>query len=93
MLFEILSSTSERIDRIDKVREYRAIPTVLRYVILEQESIGLTVMQRPDGTADWTAYVVLADEILSMPEIGIEVPVNEFYIDVDLPPSEVPAEA
>lgn len=45
VVFEVLSPTSERNDRIDKLREYRAVPSILSYVIsyviLEYESVGL----------------------------------------------------
>jgi Uma2 family endonuclease len=34
-VFEVLSPSSGRIDRIDKVREYRAVPSIRRYVIAE----------------------------------------------------------
>jgi hypothetical protein len=39
----------------------------------------------PPFNADepWTATALTGDDILRMPEIGIEVPVGEFYEDVD----------
>ena len=35
VVFEVLGPTSGRVDRIIKLREYRAVPTIRRYVILE----------------------------------------------------------
>ena len=35
IVFEVLSSSSSRIDRIDKVREYAAVPSMSCYVIIE----------------------------------------------------------
>ena len=87
VVFEVLSSTSGRADRIDKLIEYRAVPSIRRYVVLEHRSAGLTVFSRADGTADWTAAALTADKTLDMPELGIGVPVQEFYEDVDLPGS------
>ena len=55
VVFEVLSPTSGRTDRIVKLREYRAVPSIRRYVILEHSSIGLTVFARADGEAEWTA--------------------------------------
>ena len=83
-VFEVLSPNSERTDRIDKPREYRAVPSIRRYVIPEHRSIGLTVFSRSIGAADWTATTLTAGEALDMPELGIGVPVDEFYEDVDL---------
>ena len=85
VVFEVLSPTSDRTDRIDKVLEYRTVPSIRRYVILEHLDIGLTVFSRADGTADWTATALTADKTLDMPELGIAVPVQEFYKGVDLP--------
>lgn len=85
VVFEVLSPTSGRTDRIVKLREYRAVPSIRRYVILEHSSIGLTVFARADGDAAWTATALTAEDTLPMPEVGIEIPVAEFYEDVDLP--------
>lgn len=85
VVFEVLSPTSGRIDRIVKVREYRAVPSIRRYVILEYSGVGLTVFERPGGGADWTATALTVDDTLRMPEIGIEIPVAELYEGVDLP--------
>ena len=85
VVFEVLSPTSGRTDRIMKLREYRAVPSVLRYIILEHRSADLLAMSRPHGGADWTATALTAPDTLEMPEIGITVPVAEFYAGVDLP--------
>ena len=93
VVFEVLNPSSGRADRIDKLREYRAVPSIRRYVVLEHRSAGLTVFSRPDGTADWTATALTANEDLDIPELGIGVPVHEFYEDVDLSGTPPAAEA
>ena len=85
VVFEVLSPTSGRADRISKSIEYRTVPSIRRYVILEYRSADLTVFSRNDGTAEWTATALTADKTLDMLELGIAVPVQEFYEDVDLP--------
>ena len=45
------------------------------------------------GTANWTATALTANEILDIPELGISVPVHEFYEGVDLPDASSAAEA
>ena len=79
VVFEVVSQHSDRTDRIVKLREYRAVPSIRRYVLLQSGGIGLTVLQRAPGAFDWTASSLLADDTLRMPEIGIEVPVAELY--------------
>lgn len=84
VIFEILGPGTSRTDRIEKMREYQATPSVQRYVILEQDSIGATVATRT--AADWTTHVHTEGERLEMPEIGVTLALNDIYADVDLPP-------
>ncbi len=91
VVFEVLSPTSGRTDRIIKLREYRAIGTIRCYVILEHNSVGLTVFARQREDQDWTARALTIEDILQLPEVGIEIPVAEFYESVDLPATETAA--
>jgi Uma2 family endonuclease len=77
VVFEILSPSTSSTDRIEKHEEYRATPSIQRYVILEQDRIAATVFARAGG--DWIGYVFRDGAILAMPEIGIDVPLAEFY--------------
>jgi len=83
VVFEVPNPVFDRTERIEKLLEYRAVSSIRRYVILECSSIGLTTFSRLNGTADWTANVFIANEALDMPELGIAVPVREFYENVD----------
>lgn len=83
VVFEVLSPDSGRRDRIEKVREYAAVPSIRRYVIVESASSGLLVLYRANGGDPWTAQALNADTVLALPEIGIELDIAEFYQDVD----------
>jgi Uma2 family endonuclease len=78
VVFEILSDSTARTDRIVKNREYRATPSIRRYVLLEQTYIGATVFERQGN--DWVGRTLGEGDLLALPEIGIEVPLAEFYI-------------
>lgn len=80
-VFEVVGSTAEssRRDRIIKVREYAAVPSIRRYVIVESSSAGLTVMERSSPEQPWQVTTLTGDDILRIPEIGVEIPVSEFY--------------
>ena len=67
------------------MREYAAVPSIRRYVIIESSSIGLTVMERSTADQVWQTTVLSNDDILRMPEIGIEIPVAEIYEDIAFP--------
>jgi len=91
VVFEVLSPTSGRTDRIIKLRKYRAIGTIGCYVILEHNSVGLTVFTRRGEGQDWIARALTVEDILQLPEIGLEIPVAELYENVDLPETETAA--
>jgi Uma2 family endonuclease len=72
VIFEVLSPSTAAKDRIVKAREYQATPSVKRYVMVEQERIGATVLVRAqDG---WSALILKDDDTLDMPEIGLAIP-------------------
>ena len=90
-MFEVLSPTSGRMDRLVKVREYLAVPSILRYVIVEATSMGLTVLSRMPGQEQWTATALFEGDALPIPEAGIEVPVAELYEDIQFTAEEMPS--
>jgi Uma2 family endonuclease len=83
VVFEVLSTSTSRIDRIEQLREYQATPSIQRYVILEQDSIAATIYLKQDGA--WTVSVLTGADLLTMPEIEAEIPLAEVYAEVDLP--------
>ncbi len=88
VIFEVLSPSTAAKDRIVKAREYQATPSVKRYVMLEQDRIGATVHVRAqDG---WSVLVLKDDDALDMQEIGLAIPLAEFYegLAFEAPPVE-----
>jgi len=73
-----------------KNQEYRDTPSIQRYVMLEQDVIGATVFARVGD--DWVGHVLGAEAVLAMPEIGIDVPLAEFYEGVEFAAPEPRAE-
>jgi len=88
VVFEIISPSSGRIDRFVKVREYGAVASIRRYVMIESTSLDLTVMARKEPSTGWLTTTLTQGEILSLPEVGIDLPVAELYADMDLADEE-----
>jgi Uma2 family endonuclease len=82
VVFEVLSDSTAREDLFSKNAEYRATPSIQRYVILEQTQAAAVVFSRKGE--DWVSEVVTDEGVLSMQEIGIAVPLAELYADIDL---------
>jgi Uma2 family endonuclease len=79
IVFEVLSLGSGRIDRIVKLREYRAVPSLRRYVLVEHRFIGATLFSRGAAGAEWLATALGAGDTLPLAEIGVELPIDELY--------------
>ena len=77
VVFEVLSPSTAANDRIVKGREYQATASIRRYVMLEQDSVGATVYAR--AGAGWTHEILVAEFLLTLPEIGVELPLAELY--------------
>ena len=77
VVFEVLSPSTARQDRIVKAREYQTTPSVGRYVMPEQDGVAATVYARSGAT--WTHEILVADSILGLPEIGVSLPLAELY--------------
>lgn len=78
---EVLSPSTAGTDRILKNREYRATPSVRRYVLLEQDRVAATVFSREGG--DWIGRLRGEEDELAMPEIGVAFPLAELYAGLD----------
>ena len=85
VVFEVLSPSTSHTDRIEKLREYQATPSIQRYVILEQDAIAATVLARQGES--WIANALTAGETLEVPEIGISLPLTDIYADVVFEPA------
>jgi Uma2 family endonuclease len=83
VIFEVLSESSVTDDFVTKNAEYRATPSVRRYVVLQQTQAAAVVFSRKGE--DWvTDLLAGGDAILRMPEIGLDVPLSEIYQGVEL---------
>jgi len=83
IVFEVLSEGTSTTDLIDKNREYRATPSIQRYVVLQQtHKVAIVFARRRDG---WLSEIVSGDDAsLDLPEIGIAVPLAEVYANAGL---------
>ena len=83
VVFEVLSPGSGRRDRIEKAREYAAVTSIRCYVIIEGTAKGLQVLHRDAADTTFAALTLTEAGTLALPEVGISVPVAEFYEDVE----------
>ena len=91
VVVEVISPSSEHLDRIVKVREYCTVASIRRYLIVERQVMGVTVLHRDAAGGDWSLAALMHCDTLSIPEIGVEVTVDSFYAGLSIPViSDVP---
>jgi len=74
--FEVLSDETAEIDQNDKRLDYASLPSLQRYIIIEQTHAEVTNIQKtPSG---WTETTMNSGTI-PLPELGIDLPLDAIY--------------
>jgi Uma2 family endonuclease len=81
VIFEVLSPSTARTDRVEKMHEYWETPSIQRYVLIEQDAVSAMAFTR--GDESWSGRVLWPGSVLALPEIGIELPLDELYEGLD----------
>lgn len=82
-VIEVLSDTTEAIDRGEKLRHYRKIPSLQAYILVSQTAKLFETFRRlPDGT--WR-YETLEEGGLELPCVGFTLPLEDAYRGVNFP--------
>ena len=88
VVFEVLSSETERTDQREKRYAYALIPSLKVYVLVSQEKRELTVLRR-GRIGPWVAEVIAGrNAVLKLPEIKVELPVARIYERTAAPPQK-----
>ena len=79
VIFEVLSSSTEAIDRGKKLDDYGQIPSLTDYLLVSQDERRVDHCRR-EGVGLWRVEI-LTDSAASvrLPEIGCELPLAEIY--------------
>ena len=83
VVFEVLSPSTMRTDRVLKFERYRAIPTLQQITFVYQDSVRVESWLRQHG--DWREEPVLLlklEDSLAIPVLGASLPVTDIYAGV-----------
>ena len=75
VIFEVLSESTRRVDEGEKALLYWKVPSLVSYVLVEQDKVQVTVRTRDGGGEVLSGR----DTLLRLPELGTEIPLGEFY--------------
>ncbi|MBY0232348.1 MAG: Uma2 family endonuclease [Gemmataceae bacterium] len=90
VIAEVLSASTRRTDEGEKLRAYTSIPSLLVYLLIEQEE-AFVVARRTETGFVREEYEGLA-AIVPLPEIGAVLPLAEVYEAIDFVPEQPPEE-
>ena len=82
-IFEVLSDDTATTDRVDKLLDYAAVPSLRSYVLFEQTAVAATLFQREPG-APWIASAHTQGSLL-LPGLDITLPLAELYRGLTFP--------
>ena len=82
-IFEVLSDDTATTDRVEKLIEYAALPSLRCYVLLEQTIAAATLYQREPG-GSWTASAHTSGE-LNLAGLNLTLPLADVYRGLMLP--------
>jgi len=88
LIVEVLSDSTEKTDRGDKLLSYQSVPSVQTYVIVAQDRPLVQVYERQsDNSWNYNLHEGL-DAMILLPAIGCKLSLAEIYARVEFPPSE-----
>lgn len=78
LVIEVLSPSTTRYDRFQKLAEYQAHPAIQVILLVDTEQPRVTVWRRADAV--WTPHEEAGlQAIIDLPEIGTTLPLAELY--------------
>jgi Uma2 family endonuclease len=80
LIIEVLSPSTEKIDRREKALHYRHIHTVEEYVLIAQKNPRIEIQRRTDN---WQPTTITAlDASAELRSLGLSLPLSQIYEDV-----------
>lgn len=85
VIVEVTSPSTARIDRGEKLAEYRAILSLRAYLIVDHRRRRVERHWRDSETAPWQREEVVSDGRVAVPCLDVELTLDEIYRRVELP--------
>jgi Uma2 family endonuclease len=82
-VFEVLSDDTATTDRVVKLIDYAAVPSLRAYVLLEQAAIGATLFQRA-AVGAWIGSAQTGGSLI-LPGLDVTLPLADLYRGLTFP--------
>ncbi|MBD1873527.1 Uma2 family endonuclease [Nodosilinea sp. FACHB-131] len=84
LVVEVLSPGTEALDRGKKFEEYRTLPSLQEYGLINSAAMTVEIYRRGEGRL-WLYYPYQAGDCISFDSIGVTCPIEQIYEGVVLP--------
>ncbi|MEL6441689.1 MAG: Uma2 family endonuclease [Cyanobacteria bacterium J06621_8] len=81
LIMEVLSDSTEIIDRREKRINYQSLDSLQEYVLVSQDEIKVEVYRR-DDQGNWTMETLNKDQELHLNSVGLTLTMKDIYEDV-----------
>lgn len=81
LIVEILSPSTENIDRREKLMAYRRIEELQEYLIVSQDNVEVEVY-RKDERGNWTRQIIGKNDPIDLTSVNLQLAMTEIYEDV-----------
>ena len=83
LIVEVLSPSTEVVDRNKKFQEYITIPTLEEYILITADDIQVECFRKGEGRM-WLYSTYTAEETITIESIGVEMTTEQLYKNVRL---------
>lgn len=83
LIIEVLSLGTEALDRGDKFKEYRTLPSLEEYVLISSTQINVEIYRRGEGRL-WLYTAYQSADLIKLESVGFEFPITLLYEEVSL---------
>jgi len=78
LIVEVLSQSTQLIDRTEKLRAYQACPSMQEYLIASTQRREIEAYRRGED-GEWSKTVYTAQDTVPFVTIGLNIPMNTIY--------------
>jgi len=82
-VIEVLSPSTERLDRREKFLSYQRLPSLEEYVLIDQERVRVTVFRKANC---WKPEHLIGEDSLKLGSVGFQQTIPSVYEDVPTTP-------
>ncbi|MDQ3686425.1 MAG: Uma2 family endonuclease [Acidobacteriota bacterium] len=82
LIVEVLSASTERVDRTEKLHAYKSVESLQEYVLVSQDALHIEFHRRAEG-GEWTREVLSEpDDRLALASVNLTLELRDVYRNV-----------